>query len=308
MKQIKAPVFLLCQIASELISASGENSQRLKSLGRELDRIIDAAPNHTGLMSPLYELASAGGRPIAVFDIESTGVDPVKSRIVELGVMRYHPDGTSDERSWLINPGCPIPGDASAAHGIGDEDVADKPIFGALVEEIRDYLEGCDLGTFNGNAYDIPMLNEHFAQMQIIWPALGTRQYDASEIYRKQHPRTLTAALAEYTGRDLTESAHRALADTEATAEVLAAQLESSTELRQMTPDELHAYCSRNPNQVDIAGKLVLNEDGEVVYNFGKDKGKVVRKNSGFAFWMLRNDFPLDTKNHINAIIKKYGL
>ncbi len=237
-------------------------------------------------------------RPLAVFDIESTGIAPRADRIVELAVIKLMPNNTRQTRTWRINPGMPIPPEATAIHGITDEDVADCPAFDKVAQEILDTLEGCDLGGYNHMRFDIPMLIEEFDRVGIRFETAGRRIVDAQRIFHRREPRDLTAALSFYCG-EMHLDAHGAEADVAATIRVLEGQFERYKDLPRDI-DELHEYCDpRDPSWLDSAGRLRW-ADGEVVFNFSKNKGRtlkdVIENDTGFIKWMLRADFPRDTK------------
>ena len=267
-----------------------------------LQAVIDAAPKLTGTLDAVRRLAVAGGRDICGIDIEATGVNATQDRIIELSVVKVKRTGGTEARTWMVNPGINIPVEASAVHGIFDADVRAEDVFSGHVAEIYGFLAGCDIAGFSSNSYDVPMLCQHFDEAGVDWPAMGTRQYDAAIIFRQQAPRTLSAAVLEYTGEPLSD-AHRAEADTLATLAVLAAQLEREPMLAALTPDELHAASCYNAKQVDVGGKLVLNEAGEVTFNFGTHKGKAVLSEPSYARWMLRSDFPNNTKRHLERVL-----
>jgi DNA polymerase-3 subunit epsilon len=273
----------------------------------QLQAAIEAAPQYSGKLTALRRLAAACGRPIAAFDIESTTAKAETGRIIEIAVLKVYPTSggphgiESVDETWLINPGEPIPADATAVHGFDDASVAEAPHFGDVAEELADFLEGCDILTFNGNKFDVIMLNAHFEPNGIEWPAQGTRLFDASTIYKESVGRTLTDAVSHYLGRDLS-GAHGALADTLATVEVFAAQLEADPALAGMTPDELHTHCSYNPKAVDLAGKIELNEQGVPVWTFGKNQGRPVESDPSYCLWVLRSDFTKNTKSHVRRI------
>ena len=245
-------------------------------------------------------------RPLAAFDIEATGISPRADRIVELAIVRIMPDGTRDTHTYRVNPEMPIPAEASAIHGITDEDVADCPVFPTIAQEIFDLLDGADLGGFNILRYDIPMLGEEFLRAGIEFDTEERRIIDAQRIFHKRHPRDLTAAVAFYCNEMLLD-AHGAEADTLATIRVLEAQFEKYSDLPRDL-DELDAYCNpRDPTWVDRIGRLKWVR-GEVTLNFGKKKGtslrRIIEEDRGFIKWMLRSDFPRDTKTILENAVK----
>lgn len=238
-------------------------------------------------------------RPLATFDIESTGTSPRADRIVDLAIVRVHPDGTRDTHTFMINPGMPIPPDSTAIHGITDEDVADCPAFGDVAKQIHELLEGCDLAGYNLLRFDIPMFVEEFLRAGIEFDVSARRVIDAQRIFHRREPRDLSAALAFYCG-EMHLDAHGALADAKATIRVLEGQFKHYSDLPG-NMDELHDYCDpRDPSWVDRAGRLKWAGE-EVVLNFGRQKGvplrKLIDEEPSFIKWMLRSDFPRDTKN-----------
>jgi DNA polymerase-3 subunit epsilon len=236
-------------------------------------------------------------RPIAFFDIESTGTSPRADRIIELAITMVMPDGERQSRVFRVNPGIPIPPESTAIHGITDADVADCPLFGDIAREVRDLLEGADLGGYNVLRYDIPLMQEEFMRSGLILDMDERRVIDVQRIFHQREPRDLTAALAFYCG-DTHDGAHGAQADVDATIRVLEGQLVRYTDLPR-TSEELAEYCNpRDPTWVDRAGRLKW-ANGEVVLNFSRKKGEtlksIIETDPGFIKWMLRSDFPRDT-------------
>jgi len=237
-------------------------------------------------------------KPLVVFDIEATGTNVRTDRIVELATIRLEPSGESSRRVWRINPQRPIPPEATEIHGITDPDVAACPTFLQKAAEIAAVFDNADLAGYNAIRFDIPMLAEEFSRAHFPFVVDGRRLLDAQRIFHRKMPRDLTAALSYYCG-ELHLEAHGATADAEATLRVLQAQFERYPDLpRDM--NSLDAYCSpRNPDWADRTGRLRW-QDGDIVLNFGKRQGESVRRllreDPGFINWMLRSDFPTDTK------------
>ena len=237
-------------------------------------------------------------RPLAVFDIEATGANPRVDRIIEICIARMEPAGTRDVRTYRVNPQMHIPREVVRIHGITDQDVADCPTFAQRAEQIQGLLADCDLGGFNLIRYDIPMLVEEFVRIGGVFDLTGRRVFDAQRVYHKREPRDLRAALAFYCGESEFD-AHSAEQDVLATIKVLDAQLERYADLpRDM--QQLDEYCSlREPNWADLMGRLKW-VDGEIVLNFGKKQGtplrELVANEPGYLKWLLRSDFPSDTK------------
>lgn len=242
---------------------------------------------------------------IVFFDLETTGTDTAKDRIVEISAMKLTPDLSTiiDSKVYLINPGIPIPKEASDVHGITDEKVAGKPPFAAFAKGLVGYLHGCDLGGYNIADFDIPLLAEELARAGVSWrPAADCRVIDAYKIFVDREPRTLTAAFKFYTGEDL-QGAHAAEVDNVATVKVLKGQMARYDDLKEFNPDQLHAITIGKTKRVDLAGKIVLNDHGTPCFSFGKSKGKPVSQDKSFAEWMLKADFTSDTKAIIRQLL-----
>lgn len=240
-------------------------------------------------------------RPLVFFDLETTGTNVSTDRIVEISILTVFPDGTEDSRTRLINPGKPIPTEASAVHNITDDKVQDAPSFAALAKALFTLMSGCDFAGFNLIKFDIPLLAEEFSRVGIAWPVPGYKVVDVSNIFRKYEQRTLTAAYKFYCQKEHTD-AHGAEADNKVTLEILLAQLQRYEDLPASVA-ELHAICNDGPETLDLAGKIGIDPDGDYIYNFGKDKGKKIKSFPGFGKWMLTQDFTEDTKGHIKRII-----
>jgi DNA polymerase-3 subunit epsilon len=220
------------------------------------------------------------------------------------------PDGKELEYTRRINPGMHIPEGASAVHGIYDEDVKDCPTFKEVAREIANEFEGCDVAGFNSNRFDLPLLAEEFLRAQVDIDLSRLRAIDVQVLYHKREPRTLSAAYKFYCDKNL-ENAHSALADTEATLEVLEAQLEHYPDELQNDIDFLAEYSSRD-NFVDFAGRFAYNAKGEEVVNFGKHKGRLVkdvlRVEPSYYNWMMQSDFTMNTKQVLTRLKYKYSL
>lgn len=242
-------------------------------------------------------------RPICFFDLETTGVQVVKDRIVEMAVVKVHPDGKIEKKRWLINPEMPIPAEASAVHGITNEMVANAPTFKQASGEVNQFLQGCDLAGYNSNKFDIPLLAEEFLRVGLDFDMSKRKAVDVQNIFHRMEQRTLSAAYKFYCAKNL-EDAHSALADTEATYEVLLAQLDKYQELENDV--SFLAEFSNRSNAADMAGFIVYNGQGEEVFTFGKYKGEkvetVLDKDPGYYSWIQNADFPLYTKKVLTAI------
>lgn len=242
-------------------------------------------------------------RPIVFFDLETTGVDTSKDRIVEISLVKVMPDGEEIVKTRRLNPGMSIPAESTAIHGITDEDVRDCPTFAQVAKSLAQFLEGCDFGGFNSNRFDLPVLVEEFMRAGVEVDFKRRRFIDVQNIFHKLEQRTLVAAYKFYCGKDLTE-AHSAEADTKATYEVLMAQLDRYEELKNDI-DALSEFSSRGET-ADYAGRILYNEKGEEVFGFGKYKGRCVeeifRSEPSYYAWMMNGDFPLYTKKVITEI------
>lgn len=240
-------------------------------------------------------------RPIIFFDLETTGVNISRDRIVELSYIKVMPDGTEVERTMRINPEMPIPAQATAVHHISDSDVADKPTFRMVAQDLLREFEGCDIAGFNSNKFDVPLLVEEFGRAGLSFDMAGRRFVDVQNIFHKMEQRTLVAAYRFYCGKEL-DGAHSALADTRATYEVLKAQLDRYPATPEFANDvEVLANFSTQTRNIDLAGRFVKNEKGEAVFNFGKYKGQLVetvlKRDPSYYSWMLQGDFAKDTKD-----------
>lgn len=247
-------------------------------------------------------------RPLAVFDLEATGLDVTNDRIVEIAILRIDTDGSTHEYSRRVNPQVPIPEETSLIHGIYDKDVAGEKTFTELAPEIENFLGNADLAGYNSNKFDIPMLAEEFLRAGSSFDISARKLVDVQNIFHKMEQRTLVAAYAFYCQKELT-NAHQAMADVTATWEVLLAQLEKYDNL-EGTVDFLADFTrSGNFDLLDFAGRIAVNEKGEAVYNFGKHKGKTIREVSllepGYYGWMLDANFPLYTKQVLRKEMEK---
>ena len=236
--------------------------------------------------------------------METTGTNINTDRIVEICYLKVYPNGNEEAKTMRINPGMHIPEEASAIHGIYDEDVKDCPTFKEVARNIARDIEGCDLAGFNSNRFDIPVLAEEFLRAGVDVD-LGRHKFiDVQVIFHKMEQRTLSAAYKFYCGKDL-EDAHTAEADTRATYEVLMAQLDRYPETLKNDVAFLSEYSSFNRN-VDFAGRMVYNDAGVEVFNFGKYKGipvaEVLKKDPGYYSWILNSDFTLNTKAMLTKI------
>ncbi|NHF58072.1 3'-5' exonuclease [Flavobacteriaceae bacterium TP-CH-4] len=242
-------------------------------------------------------------KPICFFDLETTGTNVAKDRIVEISILKIFPNGNKESKTWLVNPEMPIPAEASAVHGITDEKVAGEPTFRELSKEIYQMIKDSDLGGFNSDRFDIPLLAEEMLRVGVDFDMKNMVSIDVQTIFHKMEKRTLGAAYKFYCGKELTD-AHSAEADTIATYEVLLSQLERYPELENNV--KKLAQFSTHRQFVDFAGFIGLDEDGNEIFTFGKHKGKkvdeVLEKEPGYFGWILNADFPLYTKKVLTQI------
>ncbi len=241
--------------------------------------------------------------PLVFFDLETTGIDIVKDRIIEISLVKVYPNGKEESKTRRINPGMPIPPESTAIHGITDEDVKDCPTFKEIAKSLAALLEGCDLAGFNSNRFDIPLLAEEFLRAGVDVDLNKRKFIDVQTIFHKMEQRTLAAAYKFYCDKIL-DNAHTAEADTMATYEVLKSQLDRYPELENDV--NFLSKFSSFTNNVDFAGRMVYNEKGEEVINFGKYKGRLVtevlQSDPGYYGWIMNGDFPLNTKRILTEI------
>lgn len=241
--------------------------------------------------------------PIVFFDLETTGTNIVTDRIVEISYLKISPNGREESKTIRINPEMHIPEQVTAIHGITDEDVADCPRFKEVAREIARDFEGCDLAGYNSNRFDIPLLAEEFLRAEVDIDMKKRKFVDVQVVFHKMEQRTLSAAYKFYCEKDL-DNAHSAEADTRATYEVLMAQLDRYPELKNEIAF-LSGFTTQN-NNADFAGRIIYNEKGEEIINFGKYKGQrvtdVLKNDIGYYGWIMSSDFTLDTKNVLTKI------
>ncbi|MDI1321202.1 MAG: exonuclease domain-containing protein [Algoriphagus sp.] len=252
---------------------------------------------------------------IAFFDLEATGINVSTDRIVEISIVKLHPDGGQEILTKRVNPGIPIPLEASLIHGIYDKDVKNEPTFKDLAKELQLFFGQADLAGFNVLKYDIPLLVEEFLRAGIDFDLEKRNLLDAQKIFFLMEKRNLTAAYQFYCGRKL-ENAHSAEADTLATLDVFKAQIERylGEEVEDLQGNKVGVFENDmkkihelvNEKMVDLAGRFVFNNDGQEIFNFGKHKGKTIeqvfKEEPGYYDWMMRGDFPLDTKRKLTQV------
>lgn len=260
-------------------------------------------------------------RPLAFFDLETTGVNVGADRIVEIAILKAMPDGTEIIKSMRINPEMPIPLHSSLIHGIYDEDIATAPTFKAVAAELSEFIGDADLAGYNSNRFDIPVILEEFLRAGIDFDMSDRKFVDVQNIFHQMEQRTLRAAYKYYCGKDII-NAHSAEADITATYQVLLAQIERYKDVDfedkqgkisqpvQNDVEALHIFTNMN-KPVDFAGRMVFNENDEEIFNFGKHKGKTVEQvfdtEPSYYAWMKQGDFPLYTKKKLDEIWARWS-
>ncbi len=255
-------------------------------------------------------------RPLAFFDLETTGLNISNDRIVEISILKIMPDGSQKSLTKLLNPTIPIPAEVTKIHGISDADVADKPSFLEVANELNQFLLNCDLSGYNALKFDIPLLVEEFLRAEINFELKNRKFIDVQNIFHKMEQRTLKAAYKFYCNKDLVD-AHTAEADTIATFEILKAQLDRYENTEYEDRDGMKSYPVKNDVQAlhnfsiqnrnaDLVGHIIFNDEDIEVFNFGKHKGKAVedifKSEPSYYDWMMKSDFPLSTKKIITGI------
>jgi DNA polymerase-3 subunit epsilon len=260
-------------------------------------------------------------RPLAFFDLETTGTNVGADRVIEIAIIKMMPDGSEQSKTWVINPEMPIPLETSLIHGFYDDHVQDKPVFKAVGAEIAEFFGDADLAGYNSNKFDIPMLMEEFLRAGVAFDLNGRHFVDVQNIFHQMEQRTLKAAYQFYCKKDM-QNAHSAEADTRATMEVLLAQVEKYKDTEfidkkgtksipvQNEVSALHEFTNMQ-RAVDFVGRMVYNDAGEELFNFGKHKGKRVEdvfdaEPSYFA-WIMQGDFPLYTKHKVKEIHDRWN-
>ena len=242
--------------------------------------------------------------PLVFFDLETTGINISKDRIVEISLLKVFPNGKEEVKTLRINPEMPIPPQSTAIHGITDEDVKDCPTFKQIAKSLVEILEGSDLAGFNSSRFDVPMLSEELLRAGVDFDMSKKKFIDVQIIFHRKEPRTLEAAYRFYCDKKL-EDAHSAEADTRATYEVLKSQLDKYPDLVNDIDVLSKEFSSFNDN-VDYAGRMIYDENGVELFNFGKHKGKpvadVLLNEPGYYAWIMDGDFPLNTKQALTKI------
>lgn len=254
--------------------------------------------------------------PLIFLDLETTGINIVSDRIVEIALLKIHPDGREEEFLKRVNPEMPIPEEAKSIHGISDEDVKNEPTFKEIAKTLTKFMEGCDFAGFNSNRFDIPLLAEEFLRAGVDVDLKKRKFIDVQAIFHKMEKRTLVAAYKYYCGKKL-DDAHSAMADTKATYQVLQSQLDVYKEeefednkgnVSVPIVNDVNALSefSSYDRNVDYVGRIIYNEKGVEIFNFGKNKGipveQVLREQPGYYGWIMTSEFPLYTKKVLTAI------
>lgn len=259
--------------------------------------------------------------PLVFFDLETTGINTVTDRIVEISMLKLVPDGTYTIKTMRINPTIPIPIESSLIHGVYDEDIKDSPTFKSVAKEVAKFLEGADLAGYNMLKFDVPVLAEEFLRAGVDFDTSKRKLVDAQRIFFLMEPRTLKAAYKFYCGKEL-KNAHSAEADTIATYEVLLSQVAKyegqEIEDRDGKPyipikndiESLHNLTASN--MVDLAGRMIYNNEGVALFNFGKNRNRpvldVLKKEPAYYDWIMNSDFPLNTKQKLTEIkLSQFG-
>jgi len=242
-------------------------------------------------------------KPIVFFDLETTGVSIATDRIVEISILKIYPNGNKESKTWLVNPEVEIPAGATEVHGITNEKVVTEPTFKELAAEVDKMIAGCDLAGFNSNRFDIPLLAEELMRAGVDFDMNDRKAVDVQVIFHKKEQRTLSAGYQFYCGKELV-GAHGAEADTNATYEILKAQLDKYDDIENSI-EALSEYSSHT-QRADFAGFILFNEDKQEIFSFGKYKGRtveeVLKENPGYNSWIQNADFPLYTKKVLRQI------
>ncbi|TDQ27776.1 3'-5' exonuclease [Tenacibaculum caenipelagi] len=242
-------------------------------------------------------------KPIVFFDLETTGINIAKDRVVEISILKVFPNGNKESKTWLVNPEIEIPAESTEVHGITNEKVVNEPTFKELASQINEMISDADLAGFNSNRFDIPLLAEELLRAGIDFDMNDRKAVDVQTIFHKKEQRTLSAGYQFYCGKEL-EGAHGAEADTNATYEILLAQVDKYDDLEN-TVEALSEF-STHGKRADFAGFILFNDDDQEIFSFGKYKGRtveeVLKENPGYNAWIQNADFPLYTKKVLREI------
>lgn len=238
-------------------------------------------------------------RPIIFFDLETTGVNVDADRIVQIACIKIDIDGNQEEKELLVNPTIPIPKEASDVHGVTDEMVKDAPKFYNIAKAVYAFFEGCDIGGYNSDNYDVPLLANEFARAGLQFPNWDCALVDVLKHERLIHTNKLGDVYKRYTGKDL-DGAHNALNDVRATVEILLHQIKDNEEI---TPKEIDILCQGERKRFDIAGKCYYDKENNVRWAFGKNANKIVTEDQSYLSWFFKNNFPLETKAKLAKLV-----
>jgi DNA polymerase-3 subunit epsilon len=239
-------------------------------------------------------------KPIVFFDLETTGLDISTTRIVQIACIKINLDGTTEEKKMLINPSISIPKEATEVHGISDEMVKDAPYFSQISKSLYSFFRGCDIGGYNSDVYDLPLLCEEFNRLSILFLDWEYNLVDVLKFERALNPNKLSDVYKRYTGKDM-EGSHDAMNDTKATIEILFRQIDGKEEI---TPEEIDNFCQGDKKRFDIAGKTYIDKQGIVCWSFGKNILKPVLEDRAYLEWVLKNEFPSETKYKLRQLLK----
>ncbi len=247
-------------------------------------------------------------KPLAIFDLETTGINITQDKIIEIAILKIHPDGNQETYLSRVNPGIKMTAENMAIHGISNEELINEPTFKDIAPAVKAFVDGCDFGGYNSNRFDVPVLVEEMLRVDPEFDISESKFVDVQNIFHKMEQRTLSAAYKFYCGNTL-ENAHSALADATATWEILNAQLERYPELKTDMDFLSEFTLAHDFSRADFAGRLAKNDKDEVLYNFGKNRGKTVQEimktEPGYHGWMLNADFPLHTKQILKAEVNR---
>lgn len=241
-------------------------------------------------------------KPLIIFDLETTGVDTSNDRVVQIGAIKMFPDGSTEEKNLNVNPEIPIPTEASDVHGITDDMVQAAPKFKQISKALKAWFEGCDIGGFNSDNFDVQLLSTEMERAGILFIDWDCSFVDVSKIYRYLFPRTLSDVYARLTGESL-DDAHDAMADVRATKKILEILTEKNMP-EDITSAEIDDLLQGDKKRVDLAGKMYKDANGDIRWNFSKNMNQLITSDYGFAEWVLKNDFPIETKKIVRQLIK----
>lgn len=241
-------------------------------------------------------------KPIAFFDLETTGLDIAKDRVVSISVIKLFPNGSREARSTMVDPDMLIPKESTDIHGINNNAVKGKPKFKQIAKGIREFIGDSYIAGFNNNHFDNAVLAEEFCRCGLVFPTSHNKSIDVGTIFKKMEERTLTSALKFYCNEELGDDAHDSYNDTLATLNVFIGQIERYPDLANMSVEDISEFCKYD-NRVDFAGKITMDDDGDYTFNFGEFKGQKIKEQPKFANWVLGKDFPQNTKMYVKIAL-----